>query len=75
MFLFSATFAPLSAYHSVVARVIIELSPLYQSVQLVRGITLGELSAGLLVHVGYLVVMAAVGLAIASRRMTRLLLK
>ncbi|HEY2792507.1 MAG TPA: ABC transporter permease, partial [Micromonosporaceae bacterium] len=36
MFLFSATFAPLSAYHSVVARVIIELSPLYQSVQLVR---------------------------------------
>jgi lipooligosaccharide transport system permease protein len=75
MFLFSATFAPLSAYHSVVARFVIRLSPLYQSVQLVRGITLDQLSYGLLDHVAYLAVMAVIGLAIASRRMTRTLLR
>jgi lipooligosaccharide transport system permease protein len=75
LFLFSATFTPLSAYHSVVVRVVIQLSPLYQSVQLVRGITLDELSYGLLVHVAYLIAMTAVGLVIASRRMTKTLLK
>jgi lipooligosaccharide transport system permease protein len=75
LFLFSATFTPLSAYHSAVVRFVIECSPLYQAVQLVRGITLDELSYALWGHVAYLVVMTAVGLVIASRRMTRTLLK
>jgi lipooligosaccharide transport system permease protein len=75
MFLFSATFAPLSAYHSAVARFVIRLSPLYQAVQLVRGITLDQLSYGLLDHVAYLAVMAVIGLVIASRRMTKTLLR
>jgi lipooligosaccharide transport system permease protein len=75
MFLFSATFTPLSAYHSATARFVIQLSPLYQSVQLVRGITLDQMSAGLLVHVAYLLIMSALGLVIASRRMTTTLLK
>jgi lipooligosaccharide transport system permease protein len=75
LFLFSATFTPLSAYHSAVARFVIQLSPLYQSVQLVRGITLDQLSYGLLGHVAYLLAMTAIGLVIAARRMTKTLLK
>jgi lipooligosaccharide transport system permease protein len=75
LFLFSATFTPLSAYHSAVARFVIQLSPLYQSVRLVRGITLDELSVGLFGNVAYLVAMSVIGLVIASRRMTTTLLK
>ncbi len=40
------------SFHSPVARFVIQLSPLYQAVVLVRGITLDQLSAGLLGHVG-----------------------
>ena len=75
LFLFSSTFTPISVYHSVVARVVIEASPLYQSVALTRAITLNQMSIGMLGHVAYLLVMAAVGLTIASRRMGTLLLK
>lgn len=75
LFLFSATFTPLSAYHSGVVRFVISLSPLYQSVQLIRGITLDQMTWGLLGHAAYLAVMAVVGLLIASRRMGKILLK
>ncbi len=75
LFLFSATFVPLSSFHSPVARFAIQLSPLYQAVVLVRGITLDQLTVGLLGHAAYLAVLAALGLLLASRRMSRLLLK
>ncbi len=75
LFLFSSTFTPISVYHSAAVRVLIEASPLYQSVALTRAITLDQMSWGLLWHVAYLLIMAAVGLVIASRRMTKLLLK
>jgi len=75
LFLFSATFAPLSAFHQAWLRVLIQCSPLYQSVALLRGITLGRPTAGLLVHVAYLAVLMMVCLFIAARRMHKQLLK
>jgi lipooligosaccharide transport system permease protein len=75
LFLFSATFTPLSAYHSGVARFAISCSPLYQAVELIRGITLDRLSWGLLWHALYLAVLSVAGLLIAARRMGQQLLK
>jgi len=49
------------------------LTPLYHGVELIRSITTGVLGWGLLVHVGYLVAFAAIGLTVAGRRMTKLL--
>ncbi len=53
----------------------VEATPLYQSVALLRGLTLGAVGPGLLLNVGYLAVMGAVGLAVAGRRISHLLLK
>ncbi|WP_255566455.1 ABC transporter permease [Iamia sp. SCSIO 61187] len=72
LFLFSATFFPLSRYPGAVEWVV-RVTPLYQGVHLVRSLCLGHVGPGLLVHVAYLVVMGAVGLRIASRRLDRLL--
>ena len=74
LFLFSATFTPLGAYPEPV-RVLIELTPLYHSVELVRGLATGGLHPILIAHAAYLVVMTVVGLFLAGRRMGRLLLK
>jgi len=74
LFLFSGTFYPLTTYPEPV-RLLVELTPLYHGVDLVRGLTTGALGPGMLVHVAYLMVMGLVGLAITSRRLERLLLK
>ena len=74
LFLFSATFFPLTTYPEPV-RLLVELTPLYHGVDLVRGLTTGALEPGMLVHVAYLGIMGAVGLAITARRLERLLLK
>src|SRR5215475_8842139 len=74
MFLFSTTFYPLSVYPRAV-QIIVEFTPLYQGVVLLRGLTLGVVNPDLLVSVVYLAVMGAIGLAIAGRRISRLLLK
>jgi lipooligosaccharide transport system permease protein len=74
MFLFSTTFYPLSVYPRPV-QVIVECTPLYQGVVLLRGLSLGNLSPSLLWSVGYLAVMGVLGLAIGGRRISKLLLK
>jgi lipooligosaccharide transport system permease protein len=74
MFLFSATFYPLGVYPRAV-QIIIECTPLYQGIALLRGLTFGVLSPGLLWHLLYLVVLGAGGLAIAKRRISQLLLR
>ena len=74
MFLFSTTFYPLSVYARPI-QVIVDWTPLYQGIVLLRSLTLGYVSAGLLWHVVYLAVMGAVGLAVAGRRISRLLLQ
>lgn len=73
MFLFSATFAPLSAYPEV-ARWLVQATPLYHGVELERALMLGEVEAGVLVHVVYLAVFGLLGLFGAARRIERLLL-
>ena len=74
LFLFSGTFYPVTTYPEPI-RLLIELTPLYHGVDLVRGLTTGALGPGMLVHMAYLTVMGLVGLAITSRRLERLLLK
>lgn len=74
LFLFSGTFYPLDAYPEAV-RVIVQLTPLYQGVDLLRSLTVGHLDAVLLVHVLYLAAMGILGLAVVARRLDKLLLK
>jgi lipooligosaccharide transport system permease protein len=74
LFLFSATFYPVTTYPEPI-RLLIELTPLYHGVDLVRGLTTGALEPGMVVHVAYLAGMGLVGLAITSRRLERLLLQ
>ncbi len=73
MFLFSSTFAPLGAYPSGL-RWAVQATPLYHGVALLRGLCTGAIGLSLAGHVLYLVVMGVAGLAVASRRMERLLL-
>jgi lipooligosaccharide transport system permease protein len=74
MFLFSGTFYPIDAYPPLL-RVFVQLTPLWQGVDLIRSLTVGAISPILLVHVAYLTIMGLVGLAIAGRRLDKLLLK
>ena len=74
MFLFSGTFFPLDTLPDA-ARVIVQLTPLYHGVDLLRGLSVGVVGPETLVHVLYLTVMGLIGLAIVSRRLDRLLLK
>ncbi|MBK4348843.1 ABC transporter permease [Lacisediminihabitans changchengi] len=73
MFLFSATFYPLSVYPQVI-QWIIEVFPLWHGVELIRGLTTGALSWGMLGHVLYFVVMIAIGLTFTTRRLRALFL-
>jgi lipooligosaccharide transport system permease protein len=74
LFLFSGTFTPVSSYPGPL-RLLVEATPLYHAVELVRGLTTASVHPMLLVHVGYLAAMTVIGLAVANRRMGRLLLK
>jgi lipooligosaccharide transport system permease protein len=73
MFLFSATFYPLSSYGKWAW--VAQLSPLYHGVVVVRGLNQGDLSWTYVLHLSVLAVMGLVGLAITSRRIDTLLLK
>ena len=74
LFLFSATFFPITAYPESL-RFFVELTPLYRGVDLVRGLTTGLVGTSQLIDVAYLAVMGSVFLLIASRRLGRMLLK
>ena len=74
MFLFSATFYPISVYPRAI-QFIVDCTPLYQGIALLRGLTLGYVTPGLLWHVLYLAVLGVAGLAVAGRRISRLLLR
>jgi len=73
MFLFSTTFYPLAVYQRPL-QIVVECTPLYQGVALLRGLTLGVIEPVLLWSVAYLAIMGAIGLYIAGVRITRLLL-
>jgi lipooligosaccharide transport system permease protein len=73
MFLFSTTFYPLSVYPRPVA-ILVQCTPLYQAVTLMRGLALGIVGPGLLWRAAYLAIMGLGGLYLAGRRVGRLLL-
>jgi lipooligosaccharide transport system permease protein len=72
LFLLSATFFPLSTYPATMQWVV-QLSPLYHGVALMRDLTLGHVDAGAVVHVAYLAVMTLIAARIAFRRFDLLL--
>ncbi len=74
MFLFSATFFPLSVYPPAV-QWLVQAFPLYHAVALMRGLVTGVVGASMLWHLAYFVVMAAFGTVVASRRLRFLLLR
>jgi len=73
MFLFSATFYPLSTYPESI-RWLIQITPLYQGVALARELALGMVSWTTVNHVAYLVVLGLIGILVAARRLDRTLL-
>lgn len=73
MFLLSATFFPLSVYPEPVQWFIMAL-PLWHGVELVRGLTTGILSFGMLGHLAYFLGMIALGLVFTTRRLRALFL-
>ncbi|MCU1399783.1 MAG: putative oligosaccharide transporter permease protein [Acidimicrobiales bacterium] len=73
LFLFSATFYPLASYGP--WRWVVQLSPLYHGVALVRAANAGVVSWGIAGHVAFLLTMAFAGLWVVSRRLQFLLLK
>ncbi len=74
MFLFSGTFFPLDRFPEG-ARILIQLTPLYHGVALLRGFSVGVVGPDMLVHIGYLTLLGLVGMAVVSRRLDKLLLK
>jgi lipooligosaccharide transport system permease protein len=74
MFLFSATFYPLSVYPSSF-RWVVQISPLYHAAALVRELTTGAVGWVSVTHVVVLVVLGMVGVLVAGRRLEKLLLK
>jgi lipooligosaccharide transport system permease protein len=73
IFLFSATFYPLSVYPESLQWVV-RCSPLYHSATLMRELTTGTVGPGSLVHVAVLVALGVVGMVVTGRRLEKLLL-
>ncbi len=73
MFLFSATFFPLSTYPDWL-QAVVQATPLYHGVDLLRALTTGAVGSARLVNVAYLAALGVVGTWIASRRIAKLLL-
>ena len=73
LFLFSATFYPLSVFPGWL-QAIVRCTPLYQGVVIERAADLGIFTWSLLLHVAYLATMAVGGVMITRRRLGRLLL-
>ncbi|MBB5808241.1 lipooligosaccharide transport system permease protein [Saccharothrix ecbatanensis] len=73
LFLFSGTFYPLSVYPGWI-QAVVEWTPLYHAIELMRALTSGYVGWGALGHVAYFVVMACIGVVVAARRLGKLLL-
>jgi lipooligosaccharide transport system permease protein len=72
LFLFSATFFPLTRYPAGL-QAVIRFTPLYQGVVIERSLVLGDVRWTLVPHAVYLVLMGAIGLRVAARRIVGLL--
>lgn len=74
MFLFSATFYPLSVYPTAV-QWLIQALPLWHGVELLRQISVGVFSAATAIHVLYYLVMVVLGLLLTTGRLRKLFLR
>jgi lipooligosaccharide transport system permease protein len=74
MFLFSTTFFPITVYPPAI-RIVVEILPLYQGIEIMRALTTGVVGWPMLGHVAYFAVLAATGMVVTARRFGRLLLK
>ncbi|WOH19869.1 ABC transporter permease [Paenarthrobacter sp. GOM3] len=74
MFLFSATFYPLSVYPQVI-QWFIQAMPLWHGVELLRQISVGSFSPATAIHVAYYVVMIGLGIMLTTGRLRQLFLK
>lgn len=73
LFLFSTTFYPLSVYPRWL-QLVVECTPLYHGVALLRSLTLGYVEFADIGHAAYLAVMGVVGFRVAASRIRTLLL-
>ena len=73
MFLFSATFYPITVYPEPI-QWFVQALPLWHGVELVRGLTTGALSVAMLGHVLYYVVMITIGMIFTTKRLKVLFL-
>ena len=74
MFLFSGSFYPLSVFPDWL-QTVIRLFPLAHAIDLVRGLTLGNVSWALLGHAMYFVVMIVAGLFFTTKRLDALFMR
>ncbi len=74
MFLLSATFFPIEVYPQGIQWVIMAM-PLWHGVDMMRQLTLGVLDWSLAIHVGYLLVMSAIGIVFTTSRLKALFLR
>ena len=74
LFLFSGTFYPITVYPAPL-QLVVQLTPLYHGVDLLRSLTTGVIGSGLLLDISYLAVLGLTSLGIAAVRLNRLLLK
>ena len=74
MFLFSGTFFPISLYPAPI-EFIVQLTPLYHGVSLLRALTTGVVTPYILIDIAYLLLMATICLTIAFRRLERKLIQ
>ena len=74
MFLFSGSFYPLSVFPEWL-QTVIRLFPLAHAIDLVRGLTLGNISWALVGHAMYFVVMIVVGLFFTTKRLNALFMR
>ena len=74
MFLFSGSFYPLDVFPEWL-QTLIRLFPLAHAIDLVRGLTLGNISWALAGHAMYFVVMIVVGLFFTTRRLNALFMR
>ncbi len=72
LFLFSGTFFPVTVYPPPV-QLLVELTPLYHAVDLLRGLVTGFLGWPQVADIAYLVAMGAACVSLTTRRLRRLL--
>jgi lipooligosaccharide transport system permease protein len=74
LFLFSATFYPITVYPGAL-QLVVQLTPLYHGVDLIRSLTTGSIGLSLIGDLAYLVALGIAALLVAAFRLQRLLLK